>query len=51
MEFNFLGKRNNKIFLGEYDSLDEVVWVVDVGKFYYGFKKLLYNFGDSFLFL
>lgn len=51
VEFNFLGKKNNKIFLGEYDNFFEVVCVVDVGMFCYGFKWGFYNFDDSFCFL
>ncbi|XP_024370074.1 uncharacterized protein [Physcomitrium patens] len=50
-EFNPPGKRNNKISLGEYDSLDEAARAADAGKFYYGSKKPSYNFGDSPLLL
>ncbi|KAG0610060.1 hypothetical protein M758_7G035900 [Ceratodon purpureus] len=46
-EYNPPGKKNNKISLGEYDTLAEAARAADAGMFCYGSKTSGYNFPDS----
>jgi hypothetical protein len=50
-EFNPPGKKNNKISLGEYDTIAEAARAADAGMFCYGSKSSGYNFPDSPSFL
>lgn len=50
-EFNPSGKKNNKISLGEYDTLAEAARAADAGMFCYGSRTSAYNYADSPSFL